>query len=189
MPRLLFAVLACFAMLLPVGGCYRYDASAKNLTNQSVRVSLHKGRYQREISTAVLAPGASVGWNGAVNGPVFLRVAAAGESVDVGLPRRAYTELDVGTLDGELSIIKTVAGESCAIAAAYPGDCDGADCAEPLEAVEECPPDCEESCDGSALIEGEIAPVEAEIAVPDEADTLELNADDTMIDLIESDDS
>ncbi len=168
MPRLLIAVLACFALLLPVGGCYRYDAEAKNLTNQSVRVSLHKGRYQREISTAVLAPGASVGWNGAVNGPVFLRVMAVGESVDVGLPRRAYTVLDVGVFDGQLSITKTVAGESFAIEAACPVDCDEACCA--AEGSEP---------DGDAEIIEIIEDIEVE---PNEA------PEEEMIELIELDD-
>lgn len=187
MPRLAFAVLACFALLLPVGGCYRYDARAKNLTNKPVRISLHKGHYQREISTAVLAPGTSVGWDGAVNGPVFLRVMAGPEMLDVSLPRRAYTQLEVGTLDGELHITKTVDGESVAIKAGCPADCDKPCCAAAAgEAIEEPgePAHCDiKSNEPDEVIEDiEVIELEDDVAEPTE------EPEGEMIDLIESDD-
>ena len=165
MPRLALAVLACSALLLPAGGCYRYDARAKNLTNQPVRVSLHKGHYQREISTAVLAPGTSVGWDGAVNGPVFLRVMAGPEMLDVSLPRRAYTQLEVDMLDGELHITKTVEGESVAIE--EPGEAAQCDIKsnEPDEVIEDI----------------EVIELEEDGAEPTE------EPEGEMIDLIESD--
>ncbi len=170
MPRFALAVLACSALLLPVGGCYRYDAGAKNLTNQSVRVSLHKGRYQREISTAVLAPGASVGWNGAVNGPVFLRVAGGGESLEVSLPRRVHTVLNVSSLNGQLSITTTIDGEVVEIEAGCPADCEKVCC------VGEVDSEIEEMDNASCS--------DDERAEPDEA-----GDDEQIIDLIESDDS
>ena len=115
MPRPLIAILACLAMLLPAAGCYRYDARAKNLTGQDVRVSIHKGTQHREVSTAVLGPGASVGWTGSFNGPVLMRVAQGGEAADVPLPRRAHTEVEIAGAPGAWTLVKTVGDESFSI--------------------------------------------------------------------------
>ena len=90
MPRPLIAILACLAMLLPAAGCYRYDARAKNLTGQDVRVSIHKGTQHREVSTAVLGPGASVGWTRSFNRPVHMPVAQPREAAAVPHHRRAH---------------------------------------------------------------------------------------------------
>ena len=133
MPRLLLATLACSALLLPASGCYRYDARAKNLTSHDVRVSIHKGTRKREVSTAVLASGASVGWNGSFNGPVWVRVQSGGEMVDVDLPRRAHTMVEVTDGGGELAVIKTIGEESWTLGPACPEDCEEACCAEPAE--------------------------------------------------------
>ena len=192
MPRLAFAVLLCCALLLPIGGCYRYDARAKNLTNQPVRISLHKGCYAREISTAVLAPGTSVGWNGAVNGPVFLRVMAGPEVLDVSLPRRAHTQLEVSTLDSQLHILKIVGDESVELGGGCPADCDKPCCAAEADGVFE-----ESESTGAAShcdIKGNSDPAEVvegieviEIIEEDAAEPTEEPGEE-MIDLIESDD-
>lgn len=115
MPRPLIAILACLAMLLPAAGCYRYDARAKNLTSQDVRISIHKGTKHREVSTAVLGPGASVGWTGSFNGPVLMRVALGGVAADVPLPRRAHTEVEIAGAPGAWTLIKTIGDESFSI--------------------------------------------------------------------------
>lgn len=89
-----FAVLAGLVPLMTTG-CFRYNTEVENTSAQSVQVQILKGRYKREIGNAVLAPGGSVGWDGATNGPVVARVTSAGEVYDVRLPRRALTEINV----------------------------------------------------------------------------------------------
>jgi hypothetical protein len=151
MPRLALAALTCLAVLLPASGCYNYDARAKNVTGHDVRISLHKGTHKREVSTVVLAPGASVGWTGSLNGPVLLRVAGGGESIDVGLPRRAHTLVEVGSLGGELQVSKTVGGETVAIAAACPADCDKPCCAVEVHDAEDGDADSADHDDGEMI--------------------------------------
>lgn len=89
--------LAAACLLLPAGlaGCYSYNTEVHNASDQSVQISILKGRYQREIGSAVLAPGGSVGWRGATNGPVVAQVTAEGVVHDVSLPRRSLTAIDV----------------------------------------------------------------------------------------------
>lgn len=139
MPRPLIAILACLAMLLPAAGCYRYDARAKNLTGQEVRVSIHKGTQHREVSTAVLGPGASVGWTGSFNGPVIMRVALGGVAADVPLPRRAHTEVEIAGAAGAWTLVKTVGDESFSIdprAVVCDEDCELPCCADEEEDAE-----------------------------------------------------
>ena len=96
-PRPFATLTLAAALALPMlaGGCYSYNTHVHNASNQSVQVSILKGRYQREIGSAVLAPGGSVGWRGATNGPVLAQVTAEGVVHDVSLPRRALTSIDV----------------------------------------------------------------------------------------------
>ena len=96
-PRPLATLTLAAALALPMlaGGCYSYNTEVHNASGQSVQVSILKGRYQREIGSAVLAPGGSVGWRGATNGPVVAQVTAEGVVHDVSLPRRSLTAIDV----------------------------------------------------------------------------------------------
>lgn len=108
MPRLgLTAPLAlATAMALPLlaGGCYSYDTAVRNASAQDVQITILKGTRQREIGNAILAPGGSIGWSGATNGPVLARVVAQGTAHDVELPRRALTTIDVYDSDIEVTI-------------------------------------------------------------------------------------
>jgi len=91
-PLTLAAVLT-----LPVlaGGCYSYNTEVQNTSAQSVQITILKGTRQRAIGSAVLAPGGSVEWHGATNGPVVARVTSEGLVHEVRLPRRSHTEIDV----------------------------------------------------------------------------------------------
>lgn len=134
MPRpqpALLAALAAAALLLPASGCYRYDARANNLTGHEVRVSIHKGTRQREVSTALVGSGGSVGWTGSFNGPVIMRVESEGEVFDIGLPRRAHTVVDVASTGDGPSVTKTVGEEAWTIQPGCPEGCEGDCCTEP----------------------------------------------------------
>jgi hypothetical protein len=101
--------LAPLALALPlaVGGCYRYDMRATNASSQDVRISLVKGKRQREISTVVLEPGASVGWSGTSQRPLLLRVSTdpdVGDRTDVVVPRKVHTEFEVLSEGGQLTV-------------------------------------------------------------------------------------
>ncbi len=101
--------LAPLALALPIalGGCYRYDMRATNTSGEDLRVSLVKGKRQREISAVVLEPGASVGWKGQSQRPLVLRVANdpdVGTRTEVLVPRRVHTEFEVGFQGGEITI-------------------------------------------------------------------------------------
>lgn len=95
MRRQTAALCLTAALLVPVGGCYRYEARAENRLSQPVEVSIHKGTRGREISNVVVAPGGSVGWSGAVNGPVVARVTRGGETIEVPIPRRDLTVIEI----------------------------------------------------------------------------------------------
>lgn len=86
---------ACALLSAGLTGCYRYNTQVRNDSAQSVEVSILKGTRHREIGSAVLAPGGSVGWRGATNGPVIARVTSRGVVHDVELPRRSETVIDV----------------------------------------------------------------------------------------------
>ncbi|HZW09211.1 MAG TPA: hypothetical protein VFF69_04845 [Phycisphaerales bacterium] len=108
--------LAPIALLLAVGlgGCHAYDMRATNTTSQDVRISLHKGKRHKEISTVVLAPGASVGWSGQTQRPVLLRVGSGpgtGDSTEVLVPRRVHTDLDIAMDAGALQVFNAETGE------------------------------------------------------------------------------
>lgn len=139
MPRpqpALLAALASAALLLPASGCYRYDARANNLTGHEVRVSINKGTRQREVSAAEIENGGSLGWTGSFNGPVVMKVASGGETVVVGLPRRAHTVVDVATVDGKLTVTKTVGDKTWTLNAGCGEECEGACCTDADEASE-----------------------------------------------------
>jgi hypothetical protein len=159
MPRpqpALLAALATAALLLPASGCYRYDARANNLTGHEVRVSIHKGTRKREVSTALLGAGGSAGWTGSFNGPVVMRVESEGMTVDVPLPRRAHTEVEIAGGTGAWSLIKTVGDESYSI--------------DPwsISMADECGEDCEGECCADA------ADASATEEAADEPETIDL---------------
>ncbi|MCC7387457.1 MAG: hypothetical protein IT431_01685 [Phycisphaerales bacterium] len=134
MPRpqpALLAALAAAALLLPASGCYRYDARANNLTGHELRVSIHKGSRHREVSTALLGSGASAGWTGSFNGPIVMRVASGAEVVDVPLPRRSHTVVDVASVNGAISVTKTIGEETWTLEPACPEGCEEACCSDP----------------------------------------------------------
>lgn len=112
--------LAPLTLVLPLalgsamGGCHAYDLRATNTTSQDVRVSLHKGKRHKEISTVVLAPGASVGWTGQTQRPVLLRVGSGpgtGDTTEVRVPRRVHTDLDIAMESGRLQVFNAETGE------------------------------------------------------------------------------
>lgn len=158
-PRPIATLSLAAALALPMlaGGCYSYDTHVHNASNQSVEVSILKGRYQREIGSAVLAPGGSIGWRGATNGPVVAQVTAEGVVHDVSLPRRSLTAIDVW--GQEVSV--TIAG------------------VEQAEA-EDAPADTSTDAPPEALPENDWEPEVDDAAEPAADDT-------EMIDLIESD--
>jgi hypothetical protein len=85
---------------------------ATNTTSQDVRVSLHKGKRHKEISTVVLAPGTSVGWTGQTQRPVLLRVGSGpGDTTEVLVPRRVHTDLEVAMDGGGLQVFNAETGE------------------------------------------------------------------------------
>lgn len=185
MPRLALAALTCLALLLPAAGCYRYDARARNLTAQDVRISIHKGTRKREISTAVLGPGASAGWTGSANGPVLMRVAVGGMAADVDLPRRKHTVVEIGGTAGSWSLIKTIGDESYSVGL-------GAFSFEPACADDCTLPCCADDEDGEQAGAAADDDEAEEAAEGDDDDHEEAEEgdddDDEMLDLIEPDD-
>lgn len=138
MPRI--RSLAALALALPLalplaGGCFRYDMRATNTSGQDVRVSLHKGKRHRELSTVVLAPGSSVGWTGQTQRPVLLRVATepgAAERLEVAVPRRTHTQLDITRQAGQLAVLNAETGQplgACCLDGSCP-DCQAASAAQ-----------------------------------------------------------
>lgn len=107
MPTLRSLAPLALALPLAAGGCYRYDMRATNASTQDVRISLVKGKRQREISTVVLEPGGSVGWAGQSQRPVVLRVSTdpdVGDRTEVIVPRRVHTEFEVLSDGGRLTV-------------------------------------------------------------------------------------
>lgn len=141
------------------GGCYHYNAMATNTSSQDMGVSLHKGKKRVELSSVVLHPGSSITWEGSTNGPVLVRFAALGETVDVRVPRRRLTTLSASTANGSLEVAKTVAG----VAACCTDDdctCDGvgddcAACCESDQAGQAEEPQAEEHGETIELVEPE----------------------------------
>ena len=111
-PLATLSLAAALALPMLAGGCYSYNTQVHNASGQSVEVSILKGRYQREIGSAVLAPGGSVGWRGATNGPVVAQVTSEGVVHDISLPRRSLASIDVR--GQEVGV--TIAGEAQAAA-------------------------------------------------------------------------
>ncbi|MDQ7013290.1 MAG: hypothetical protein Q9O74_05255 [Planctomycetota bacterium] len=103
-PTAPLALATLLALPILAGGCYSYDTAVRNASAQSVQITILKGTRQREIGNAVLAPGGSIGWSGATNGPVLARVVSQGIAHDIELPRRALTTIDVYDSDVEVTI-------------------------------------------------------------------------------------
>ncbi len=100
--------------LVSLTGChgFRYDTRTTNATNESVRISLYKGKRHVEISSAIAAPGAVVAWTGQTQRPVIVRIepvnTGRSEAIEVSLPRRVHTELTINHTGERFDIISSV---------------------------------------------------------------------------------
>lgn len=112
-PTCLISAAMCLS-LASLTGChgYRYDTRTTNATNESVRISLYKGKRHVEISSAIAAPGTVVAWTGQTQRPVIVRVeptnAGINEAIEVSLPRRVHTELTINHAGERFDIVSSV---------------------------------------------------------------------------------
>ncbi len=166
-PTASLALATVLALPLLAGGCYSYDTAVRNASAQSVQITILKGTRQREIGNAVLAPGGSIGWSGATNGPVLARVVSQGAVHDIALPRRSLTTIDVYGTDVEV----TIAGVE----------------QEPTQVVEQDAPAETQSATPADTVESHEAPPTDEVIPAIELDesTTEESTTEELIDLIE----